>query len=61
MPEHTAHRPTRVVSRSDNGRCAFGCEHPGCSFTEVRGCNQPSPVMAQREARRTRSKQRGGS
>lgn len=61
MPEHTAHRPTRLVSRADDGRAVYGCAHPGCAFTEVRHRGQPSPVITRRAARRASRKQRGGA
>ena len=54
MPEHSVHRFTRLISRSDTGMCIYGCAHgndiAGCGETEVRHQNQPSPYEMRRQA-----------
>lgn len=68
MPQpHTAHDFSRLISTSDDGRAIYGCSYrasglAGCSETEVRQRNQPSPFAmrrAQRQAAKTKT--RGGS
>lgn len=53
MPVHTVHDFSRLVSQSDTGKAVYGCSFrsggvAGCSETEVRQVNQPSPYAVKR-------------
>jgi len=66
MPTHTVHDFSRLISSSDDGRGIYGCSFrasglAGCSETEVRMKNQPSPYALKREAAKSSSKTRGGA
>lgn len=49
---HEAHRFSRLLSESDTGQALYGCDHGGCSATEVRRKGTPSPFAQKRAARR---------
>ena len=65
MAQHTVHTLQRLISTSTNGNAVFGCSFPGCSETEVRGVNQPSPYAVKRAKRKAAAKRkkptRGGA
>lgn len=58
--EHTVHHFTRLVSTSDTGRALFGCTHPRCGSTEIRGIDERSPFAIAQEQKAAKKAARGG-
>lgn len=68
MAQHTVHTFSRLISTSDTGMAIYGCSFrsdgvAGCSETEVRRPNQPSPYAVKRAQRQAAKKKpaRGGA